>query len=177
MFSWLNPKLSLKDSTEAGKGVVVRGGQVTQGELLAIFGGHVMTLAEERALPEGIRDLPLQIAPGFVIGVRSHTEVETSDFFNHSCDPNSGIRGQILLMAMRDILEGEQVMFDYATVLTAEGGYESFTFKCHCGTTQCRGTISASDWKIPALQARYRGWFSTYLQDRIDSLPSTSVCQ
>jgi len=35
-------------------------------------------------------------------------------FLNHSCEPNVGILGQIIFVAMRNIDSGEELTIDYA---------------------------------------------------------------
>ena len=35
-------------------------------------------------------------------------------FMNHSCEPNAGLSGQVVLVAMRDIRDGEEILYDYA---------------------------------------------------------------
>ena len=49
---------------------------------------------------------------------------------NHSCDPNCGIVGAVLLVAMRDIEPGDEICFDYA--MTDTDDYDEF--ECTCGT-------------------------------------------
>jgi hypothetical protein len=41
---------------------------------------------------------------------------------------------------------------------------------CHCNTTSCRRIIDGHDWRRRDLQLRYRGYFSSYLQQRIDGM-------
>lgn len=41
MFSWMNPKLEVREIKNYGKGVFARK-NINKNELLAIFGGHVM---------------------------------------------------------------------------------------------------------------------------------------
>ena len=43
-------------------------------------------------------------------------------------------------------------------------------FDCACGALHCRGRISGNDWKLPELQRRYKGYFSPYLQRRIERM-------
>ena len=43
-------------------------------------------------------------------------------------------------------------------------------FECHCGSPNCRGTVRGNDWQRPELWAKYAGYFSPYLQRRIDRL-------
>jgi len=35
-------------------------------------------------------------------------------FSNHSCEPNIGVQGQIVYVAMRDIAPGEELTHDWA---------------------------------------------------------------
>lgn len=118
-------------------------------------------------------DYALQIDEDLVIGAANADELEDTDFLNHSCEPNAGIRGQIVLAAMRDIAAGEEITFDYATVLssakhTVGDHRSSYGFDCRCSTPSCRGRVTDDDWRIPELQRRYAGWFSLYLEKKIE---------
>ena len=76
---------------------------------------------------------------------------------NHSCEPNLGLKGQIVYVALRDIGIDEELTFDYAT--TDDEPYEMI---CRCGTSICRGTITGLDWQKPEIQSRYDGYFSWF---------------
>jgi hypothetical protein len=91
------------------------------------------------------------------------TEEDPSDCFNHSCNPNAGLSGQITLVAMRAVEMGEEICFDYA--MSDSNPYDEFI--CGCGAPICRGRVTAEDWKRKDLQMRYEGYFSPYLQRRI----------
>jgi uncharacterized protein len=91
---------------------------------------------------------------------------DPADAFNHSCDPNAGLYGQICLVAMRPIAADEEVCFDYA--MSDSNPYDEFA--CGCGTPLCRKQITAEDWMRPDLQVRYKDYFSPYLKRRIDAL-------
>jgi hypothetical protein len=56
-------------------------------------------------------------------------------FINHSCSPNSGLKGKVTVVAMKDIRKGEEVTIDYST--TEEDPY--WKMKCKCGKKGCRG--------------------------------------
>ena len=84
---------------------------------------------------------------------------------NHSCEPNGGLRGEAVLVAMRDIKEGEEITFDYATTECIDGEWE-----CLCGTPACRGTIRGTDWKLLSLQERYGEYWSLFLLRKIKGL-------
>lgn len=68
------------------------------------------------------------------IGPEEHPDT----YLNHSCSPNAEILfgKEIHLVALRDLLAGEEVTFDYATLYPA-----SWSMKCRCGEPSCRGVI------------------------------------
>jgi SET domain-containing protein len=166
--SWLNPKLEVSASKKHMRGIFAKA-SVNKGERLAIFGGDIMFIDEINQLQDCLQHYAMQIEERFVLGSRKLTEPEDTDFFNHSCDPNSGFKGQIFLVAMRDIAVGEEITFDYAmTISESVGSNIVFNMKCNCGSPHCRGKISEFDWKLPELRQRYKGYFSQYIQEKID---------
>jgi hypothetical protein len=171
--SWLNPKIALRTAGGGNYRGLFAKAAINEGELLLILGGHVITIGEEPIFSDGTKDLALQINERFVIGTKYEHEIEDTDFVNHSCNPNAGIKGQIFLVAMRSIAIDEEITFDYAMVLHKPEGlkteYEE-GFECQCGSRNCRGRVTYNDWKIPELQARYHGFFSQYLQEKIEKL-------
>ena len=139
-----------------------------QGTLLMVIGGRIATLKQEAALPLPLRDAGLQIASDLVLSPFSRRYVGGITKVNHSCDPNAGFHGQVFLVAIRDISLGEEVTFDYAMCLGDSKKAAPYRLACHCGSKRCREIITDTDWTIPDLQARYRGFFQPYLQARID---------
>jgi uncharacterized protein len=94
LFSWMNPTLEVRNTAKYGRGVFAKEA-VVKGEMLAIFGGYVLTLAEEANLPEEYQDTGVQIAENFVL--TSKIGIEDTDCFNHSCNPNAGWGGRYSL--------------------------------------------------------------------------------
>lgn len=132
-------------------------------ELVAIKGGHIVTTAEERSLPERLQNSGIQIADGFHLVALEEAEYEpVMLFLNHSCEPNVGFAGNIVLVAMRGISPGEELTTDYALFDDYDGHLE-----CRCGTPSCRGTIHGRDWQRADLQRKYGGYFSSYLLSRL----------
>src|SRR5712692_3899780 len=167
--SWLNPKLEVRTSRTHGKGVYAREA-VPAGERIAILGGDIMLIDEIDLLPDRLQDYPMQIEERFVLGSRSATEPDDAEFFNHSCDPNAGFKGQIFMVAMRPIRAGEEVTFDYGMAVSKSVGSDVvFEMNCICGAPTCRGVITEDDWKRADLRKRYQGYFSQYLQERIEA--------
>ncbi|MBI4675257.1 MAG: SET domain-containing protein-lysine N-methyltransferase [Chloroflexi bacterium] len=160
--SWLSPKCSARELENGEKGVFARE-SLAQGELISVWGGQVMTRAQVAQLPEKYQHYATQVEEDFYLAGVSE---EDADYFNHSCDPNAGLQGQIVLVAMRDIAPGEEICFDYA--MTDGSDYDEF--ECHCGAPNCRKFVRGSDWRNPELWEKYRGYFMPYLQKRIDRL-------
>src|SRR3712207_3759904 len=83
-------------------------------------------------------------------------------FINHSCEPNVGFGGNVVLVAMRDVAAGEELTTDYALFDDHDDAMD-----CACGTRSCRHRVHGKDWQRPDLQERYRGWFSWYLDRKM----------
>ncbi len=159
----MNPKLEVRSTNKYNNGVYAIE-RCKKGEVLAIFGGYVMTIDQEEALPKNVKDLSLQISENFVIGPTKKSEIGPADYFNHSCEPNAGFDGQIVLVAMKNISPNNQVCFDYAMTV---GGNTPYSFECLCDSRVCRKKISNLDWKNIELQKKYKGYFQLYLSKKI----------
>lgn len=146
---------------KGGRGVFAEQ-PIPRGRLLVVFGGDVIDRREVDRLVPALRPLVIQVdEDAFLVS----TKPGPGDWVNHSCEPNAGLRGQICLVAMRDIAPGEEITFDYA--MSDGCDYDEFT--CHCGATRCRGRISGDDWSRPDLVERYRGYRSPYLDVRLEA--------
>jgi hypothetical protein len=140
--------------------------RISAGETVAGFGGWVLDGSQLAALPIDRQHRSIQIDTDLFL-VSGDTP-EPGDMLNHSCEPNCGLAGSQLLVAMRDIEPGEELSFDYAMCDASD--YDEF--RCLCGAASCREVVSGSDWRDSALQAKYAGWFSPYLVRRIAALPT-----
>lgn len=84
--------------------------------------------------------------------------------FNHSCDPNCGIRlnasGGHDFIAMRDIKVEEEATFDYAM---RNNEIDHFPARCTCGKKACRGSVTG--WQdLPQIRKdQYAGFVAPYL--------------
>lgn len=136
-------------------------------EVVAIKGGHIVTTDALRSLPERLQNSDVQIADGFHLVALEEPEYEqVMLFINHSCEPNVGFAGNIVLVAMRDISPGEELTTDYALFDDYDG-----VMQCRCRTRSCRGAIGGRDWQRPDLQRKYGNYFSAYLLPRLAHQP------
>jgi hypothetical protein len=161
---YLSPKLEVRTAPKKGGSAVYARRALQKDEVLAVWGGRIVTLEQVLALSREEQGHTIQVESGLYLAPIDMEE--PADFINHSCDPNAGLCGQISLVAMRDIAANEEITFDYA--MADSSSFDEF--ECACGAVTCRGQVSGNDWKRPELWARYDGYFSTYLQLKIDKL-------
>jgi SET domain-containing protein len=163
--SYRSIKTEVRKSDTQGRGLFAKE-PIRKGEIVSVRGGHIVTRQKETEIekPEGYWGYP--VADEFVLAPLNTQEVEAvMMFLNHSCEPNVGILGQIIFVAMRDIDSGEELTIDYAMF-----GADKEPMRCNCRSANCRGLITDSDWKIKKLQEKYKGYFSSYIQLKIDEI-------
>jgi hypothetical protein len=161
--SYRSPKTIVQASPIHGRGLFARE-PIAKDEIVVIKGGYIFdsTTLRDVVLRLGPAEIP--VADGLCIGPLTEAEREGGMIFsNHSCDPNIGVQGQIVFIALRDIQPGEELTHDWAT--TDDDTYE---MQCNCGTQHCRGLITGQDWRRQDLQVKYRGYMAWYLQRKID---------
>jgi SET domain-containing protein len=162
--SYLTPKAEVRDRPEIKGNGIFATTTIKQGELILIWSGYIVDRAGLEALTAREREMTAQVSD-------HHYQIsplpgEPADFINHCCDPNAGMAGEITVVARRTIEAGEEICIDYAMV----DGNPYDDFECRCGLPECRERVTGDDWQRPELQQAYRGYFSPYLQRRIDTL-------
>jgi uncharacterized protein len=164
--SYLSPKTEVRESKIHGRGLFAIAA-IARDEIVAVKGGHIVdrkTLREK--ITPRLGPVEIQIDDDLFIAPVADDERELSMLYlNHSCDPNLGVRGEITLVAIRDIRAGEELTHDWA--MTDDDDY---SIECNCGVPDCRKTLTGKDWQRPDLQKRYAGYFSAYLARKIAPL-------
>jgi len=163
--SYLSPKAAVRPSAIHGKGLfAIR--RIKKGEIVAVKGGYIFDRRTLHKTQKSVGPAEIQIADGLYIGLYSKAQRKGGMIFsNHSCEPTIGVRGQIVFVALRDIKAGEELTHDWATT-----DDDTYKLKCNCGAATCRKTITGKDWQKKDLQRKYRGYFSWYLQEKIDRM-------
>lgn len=160
--SYLSPKAQVKESSIQGRGLFAKE-PIKKGQIVAIKGGYIFDRSTWNQMEKVLGPADIPIADGFTIAPANQDEREGCMIFtNHSCDPNIGVQGQIVFVAMRDIESGEELTHDWAT--TDDDTYE---MQCSCGSVNCRGVITGQDWRRKDLQEKYRDYMSWYLLEKI----------
>lgn len=177
MFSWMNPGLEIRQTEKCGKGIFASK-NFNKDEILFVMGGYVFDIEDENKLNKFNCDKPIEISEDFSISPikLSDMELMPQHYVNHSCDPNTGFRGQIFMVAMRDIKAEEEILYDYAMIIASNiNSSEYFEMNCKCGAKKCRKVINEEGWKIPSLQKKYKGYFQWYLEEKIKKLKTKKV--
>lgn len=102
------------------------------------------------------------------IGISKHTWIDPAMPYkrlNHSCNPNSSIKGSVTLYALRPIKANEELTIDYSTIegdmrWVLEGGAT-----CKCGERNCRKIIKSIHF-LPRKQFQvYLPYVPTYFRE------------
>ena len=162
--TWFSPKIEKRESRIEGRGLFAREA-IARDEIVVVKGGYILTRDQRDRIGRELGPSEIQITEALFIGPTTPAEREGGMMhLNHSCEPNLGLQGQIVYVAMRDIAAGEELTCDYAM-----NDDESYKMQCRCGSRTCRGTITGLDWQKKEIQEKYDGYFSWFIQRRIDA--------
>jgi SET domain-containing protein len=117
-------------------------------EILAITGPRVDIRTLDEAAWHALMDRgePVQVGP------YEYIEPDPPGrFLNHSCEPNAGLRPDLVVVALQAIPAGSQVEFDYSCCMQED----YWTMECLCGTASCRRVIEDFRCLPAALQQTY----------------------
>jgi len=143
-----HPYLLIKPSNN-GYGVFANK-NFSAGEVICEFHGQ---LYSREALPQpydSVEDHYVQIGANLYMGPSG----EVDDFFNHSCDPNAGLKitaTKAVLVAIKDISPGQEITWDYSTTMDED----DWEMNCNCGSNNCRGKIRDFKYLPPEIQQKY----------------------
>lgn len=128
------PKIYIKESKLHGKGIFAAR-NIKKGEIVFIMKGNKLKFlidSKEQAKKAGWN----------WVGISKNEWLDPKDhciFFNHSCNPNSGIVGHVVFRAINNIKKDEEVTFDYS-LNEADIFWD---IKCKCGSSNCRKIIKS----------------------------------
>lgn len=122
-----------------------------EGAELMRFTGRRFHVDDIPSLMRGSDDRFVQVTPDHYMGPSGQLD----DLVNHSCDPNAGLRftdDGVILVALRDIVAGEEISWDYSTTL-AQSNWHMI---CQCRAPGCRRVIGNFDTIDPDRQEYFR---------------------
>jgi SET domain-containing protein len=133
--SKLIKRLEIRDTKKYGRGVYAKE-DIKKGSVVYLLSGPTMTPADFAKMVNSDKediDDPLQV------GKRTYIDLDkVSRIFNHSCEPNTGLRKRSEMLAISNIRKGDEITYDYsATIAPTE-----WKMKCNCGASKCRKILS-----------------------------------
>lgn len=138
----------------------------SRGDVITQFTGTILHKSEIPKKYKGESDRFVQIGEEEFMGPSG----DVDDLINHSCEPNAGLKfgtEQILLVAIKDIEEGDEITWDYSTTMFDN----KWKMRCDCRSSVCRKIISDFTLLSPERQNHYRelNVIPPYIRNYMDS--------
>lgn len=157
----------VKESKIHGKGVFATKDFKRDESILDVDDSHVVTDTSKLTKENYDFDLDF-LANGKIIWMQPPEK-----YINHSCSPNVYFKkfGSVRkVYAMRDIPKGKELVCDYSM-----NGWGDATFKCNCGSENCRKIWRADFFKLPlSIQRKYlpylENWFKKQFREKTKGL-------
>lgn len=143
-----------KRSAIAGDGAFAGRAYTAGSVVMRLTGKRMRGSMVDRLISKGAlrQDDPFEIGDDLYL-VLDHTPLMA----NHSCNPNTGVRGVNTLIALRAIKSGEEITYDYSTVVGRSKPHESnWVLRCKCGASRCRKRIGSWETIPPHRLAYYK---------------------
>jgi SET domain-containing protein len=121
-----------------------------KGEEIIDFKGQQMKRNELPELFTPEEDKYIQVGKDEYMGPSG----DFDDFFNHSCNPNSGLKNigkRLILIAIKNIKKGEEITWDYSTTMDED----YWEMDCMCKSKNCRKRIRDFKYLPKEIQQKY----------------------
>src|SRR5262249_42930731 len=138
--SYRSPKTDIRPSAIGGRGLFAAA-PIRRGEVVSVKGGHLLDRAGMAEHGGAVGDAEVQVTDDLFLAPLGEAELgAVMMFLNPWCEPNVGVGGQIVFVAMRDVGAGEELTLDYATI-----AHDPPPMTCRCGAAACRGVVTGRD--------------------------------
>jgi SET domain-containing protein len=133
-----NKKFIIKDTEKYGMGIFASE-NIKSGDVIHVLNGEMISFEE------AIRRIRIgeeQQTDSLQIDLELDMDLdELSRTFNHSCNPNAGLRKTSELFAIRDIKKGEEITYDYSSTIGPNIEESLWKMKCECRSKNCRNIL------------------------------------
>ncbi len=160
-----NFSIEVDNSSIHGKGVFAKE-SIKKGSLIGILTGKFYQKKELNSIQEEFKRYLFPIEDSLFIGPESFYNIPPLFYLNHSCEPNAGIDGDLAIVAINDILPGEEITIDYATMFLNDE-----RLICQCKSSNCRKSIHGTDILMPELQKKYSNNISNWIRRILEIKP------
>lgn len=149
----MNAPVYSKETPDRGWGLFAAR-RFNAGEVVTRFDGPRVHIESMKGIPSEVWDHLLNVGPVDYL-IPREPEART----NHSCDPNTGLVDDIVLVAMRAIEKDEEITFDYSTTVV-----DDWHMECQCGAPCCRGYIGKYRDLPDGVKAKYDGFTPDWIK-------------
>lgn len=161
--------IEVRDTKKYGNGVFAVG-DIRSGTIVYILSGERMDVND---LVNRVNSKKENIDDPFQIGRRTYIDLDKiSRSFNHSCNPNTGIRKASEMFALRNIKKGEEITYDYSLTISPT----VWNMKCKCGQINCRKVLGdvTTIPKEQLMQYKKKGALQRYMKVLLKELENGS---
>lgn len=144
------PKVRIKATRERGQGV---------------FATRIIHKGELAVRGKKVKQVLIRTTHSFQMDFSTHVQLDkTARSINHSCDPNTGVRNNMLggydFIALRSIKKDEEITWNYETT-----EYVSIAVKtCLCGSKNCKRIITGFKYQSEYIVERFGIYIANYLK-------------
>jgi uncharacterized protein len=133
-----NLEFKIKNTGKYGKGVFALE-NIKKGRIIKILSGEIISFDE---CIKRIKKGKERQSDSLQVGLELDMDFDTlSNTFNHSCNPNAGIRKTSELFALRNIKKGEEITYDYSATIGPNIPLSLWSMRCKCGAKNCRKIV------------------------------------
>lgn len=170
----MKEKFEIREAEGRGKGAFATC-DIKTGEKITEFTGEVL---DRKIIHERIKNGEERLDDPLQVGDDEFMDIDNEAyFFNHSCEPNAGISGIADMVAIKNIKEGEEIIFDYSA--TVGININNWQMNCLCDAPNCRKVIG-NVLTIPDSQLKkYRSanGLQDYILKQLDEQESSTIKQ
>ena len=109
---------------------------------------------------------PWQVGPNWLqVDIKTWVKPKENSpgrYLNHSCNPNAGIKGNQLIVAIKNIKKGQEITIDYSMSETEP----QWKMKCSCKSKNCRKIIRTYQHLPNKIKKKYKGYISKYIKTK-----------
>jgi len=150
-------EVEIKETTHKGKGIFATR-NIKKGEIILYVAGQIKETAKPISLPKDVDDhcWPIREQNNKLVYIHPHSPWK---YINHSCDPNTGIKNNRYIVAMKQIKKGDEITKDYAM-----NNIGDWRMKCKCGSTHCRKIIGTLDMLDEKTKKKYKNYVTDHVR-------------
>lgn len=160
---WFVDGLEIRESPIHGRGLYANR-RYERSSAIIRLGGCLFNISQ-RGTAEVMPSTTTPLSETVLLAEPSNGSKDYSDYLNHSCNPNSGFMDAISIVAIRDIVPGEEIVIDY-TFWECDVGW-ALRHDCRCGAERCRKKVTGRDWMAVKPTDWSFQYFSPFMKRRV----------